>query len=163
MRFDVGRAFLESLSTNGQATGQAASAPSKESGSLFPTIQSWAGDVPDPQCGPLNLFDQESPCGWRINGGKTQTVELVLASDQPAKFGHVRVVFVEGHTSGGVQVSTRSGDTRKGTATWSVARYCDGTAMNRIDCTFSPRETLSVQLLISTNGPEIAEIFVGGD
>ena len=92
-----------------------------------------------------------------------QTRELVLSSDVPATLTRVHVAFNETHTSGGVQVSTRGGDTSNGTATWSVVRYCDATGKTELDCAFSPRETSSAQILISTNGSEIRELSVGSE
>ncbi|MBW4024661.1 MAG: hypothetical protein HIU92_16310 [Proteobacteria bacterium] len=152
LRLDAVRGWLDTL----------VAARSAQADLLSSKLIGWSAATPDPTCGPTNLFDAKTPCGWRPKlrpGASSIDVDLLIASSGSAPLGGLTITLEKGSQFEDVEVLMS--DTVAGGETWQSIRYCPMVGAELVQsCTFLPRIGQTVRLRFSKLAGGIRNIIL---
>ena len=148
---DVVRAFHESIKGRGKTEKQISG-----SGVAF-EIDSFSGDIPDTACGPSNLLNPETSCGWRVHKlPQSGKANLTLKLDSAVDLVSINFDFIEAAGLSLVGVRTRLAG-----GAWGSARACyKSTDSLVIACSFGQWRSDEIMIEFEGSGFELGSIKI---
>jgi hypothetical protein len=116
-----------------------------------PELIAWSASMPDPGCGPINVFDSNPRCGWRpkpVRESQTVDLDLRIAS-VPTAISAISITLEPRSSITGFEVLITNGDPRNSGTAWESTRYCSAKPRSLTHtCSFLERSTLFCRVRI---------------
>ncbi len=149
IRMDAVRAFAEALNLDGISEV-------KKSNYRFSVTQ-YNGQIPDVQCGILNLENEDSPCGWRVQrGDQPERITLTVRLNKRTNISNVTLNFNVSDTVEGVSVSAKTD-----AGEWVYPRYCaKPAAASTVSCSIADWPADEVRFVFEAKSFELGGIQI---
>ncbi len=122
-------------------------------------IVAFTGITPNAACGPRNLLDPASRCGWDATRGNGVRIGLVLdLGSTQQTIQAVKIRFEKGAVPTGFEIAT-SDDPRANADEWLGIRYCRVPPISdQVTCTIGVRKPRAVRIIVDGNRASIRKI-----